>query len=76
VLDERHHQNLTPRHPLVDEDNFFCMTKPKLKSVSNSMKGDDTKFMIKYPVTTYNILAVILRIHMPLYIIYLKIKIQ
>lgn len=45
--DEKHHQNLMPRHLLDDEDQFLIfsgMTKIQLKSVSNAVKGDDTKF--------------------------------
>jgi hypothetical protein len=45
--DERHHQNLMPRHLLDDDDQFLIfsgMTKIQLKSVSNAVIGDDTKF--------------------------------
>jgi len=45
--DERHHQNLMSRHLLDDEGQFLIfsgMTKIQLKSMSNAVKGDDTKF--------------------------------
>jgi hypothetical protein len=41
------HQNLMQKHLLDDEDQFLIfsgMTKIQLKSVSNVVKGDDTKF--------------------------------
>jgi hypothetical protein len=44
--DERHHQTLMQKHLLDDEDQFLIfsgMTKIQLKSVSNAVKGDDTK---------------------------------
>jgi len=47
TCDERHHQNLMPRHLLDEEDQFLIfsgMTKIQLKSVSHAAKGDDTKF--------------------------------
>jgi len=45
--DQRHYENLMQRHLLDDEDQFLIfsgMTKIQLKSVSNAVKGDDTKF--------------------------------
>jgi hypothetical protein len=80
---ERHHQNLMPRHLLDDEDQFLFFFSWYDKN-SNKMRVKCSQrwwhkvliFMIKCPVTPYDTLAVIVRLHMTLYTIYLKIKIQ